>query len=413
MNKISNVVSKLLSLLEVSATKTTIAETLNSHPHYPSLLSVRDTLLSLRVPNMSYNLEPQHLLELPTPCIVHLKEGYKEEFTVLKEIKQNQVVHLKDQHWITEPILEFEKRWSGVAMLVEPNESSGEQNFLQSRIKELIKAIRIPLLIILLTSALFRGYLTHVHQTWQWWLLLIINAIGMMIGLLLMTEFFYGSSYIKKVCNINANFDCTSVLKSKYAKLLGVISWSELVYFYYTGSFLWITLSHQHNMVLGSLFYLNLFTLPFTFYSIYYQFFVQKKICLLCTSIVFLLWNETYLLYPHYQNLNITGEFVYVALLSFLSPLTAWSLLKPWIVKLQLIQKKFDSAQKIKMNPDLFATILQQQEKMPSLEGINPLILGYHKSQHIITVVTNPQCDPCRELHQKITRLIEQNPDVK
>ena len=94
MNSVSTVVFKLLKLLGVSATKTTVKEILGNHPHFPSLLAVRDTLFSLKVSNKAYHLSEDHLFELPTPCIAHLKEGYKEEFTIIKSITQTHVVRL-------------------------------------------------------------------------------------------------------------------------------------------------------------------------------------------------------------------------------------------------------------------------------------------------------------------------------
>ena len=378
MNKVSVVVSKLLDLIGVQATKTTVIETLTNHPHYPSLLAVRDTLFSLKVLNVSYNLEPQHLKELPTPCIAHLREGFKEQFTIVKVINNNQVTRLEgNSQWVSEPITEFEKRWSGIAMLVEVQSSSGEVDYVKARLKEWLNIVRIPFLFLFLGFALIGIFLNHVHSSppINWGFVLSIHILGMIVSLILMTEFFNGHKYIKKICGINSQLDCTSVLKSDQAKLWGVISWSELVFIYYTGSLLWLGFSHQYNSILSSLFYLSLLTLPFTLYSLYYQFFKQKKICLICILIVGLLWTDMFILYPHH-NFPASLLSIYSGVLSFSIPIASWGLVKPWIENLQKTKKEIMSAKKLKTDPSFFTTVLHQQKKMPPLEDLNPLVLG-------------------------------------
>lgn len=416
MNKVSTVISKMVDLLGVSATKTTILETLTNHPHYPSLLAVRDTLLSIKMPNTSFSLNENHLTELPTPCIAHVKDGYKEEFTIIKAIDENKVISLKDnQHWVTESVPEFKKRWSGVAMLVEATETSGEINYLEARIKELINSMRNPLLIILISFLVARIFLYQIRvvDSLVVWLMLFIKTIGTSIGILLMTELVNGKNYINKICGINANINCSSILKSSQAKLWGVISWSELVFVYYVGGFLWLAMSPQKTDIFGMLFYLNFLTLPFTFYSVYFQFFTQRKICIICTSVILLSWLEFYLLLPYYNRVNVSWDFINLGVIGFLSPIALWGLFKPLIEKYKGYQKQIQAINKLKYNPDYFVTILQKQEKSFPLDGIKPLILGNPAAANSLTIVTNPSCGPCRKLHEDIAILTEQTPDIK
>jgi hypothetical protein len=370
MNKVSVVVHQLLGLLKVPATLTTITETLASHPYYPSLLAVRDTLLSLKVPNASYNLETSQLSELPTPCIVHLKEGKKEEFTVIKSINQTEVVHLKDSRtWVVEPTVDFEKRWTGVVMLAEAQVSSGEAQYKKERFKELIYATRLPLLFTLLVMIVIVDVFSYLSSSapWQWWLLFCVRIIGVLLGTSLVVDLFNNNTYLKKICSINTQFDCSSTLKSDQLKLGGVISWSELVLVYYAGSFLWMSLSHQYQFLFTPLCYLNLAALPFTVYSLYYQIIKQKKACLICLMVILLLWLETYILLPYFWHGAINIYTIYIGLISFLIPITIWSIIKPWVEKLQATSQQLDLAMKLKKDPSIFSTILKMQEKIAPL----------------------------------------------
>lgn len=413
MNEISKVVYEALRLIQVPVTKATVLKTLNNHPHYPSLLSIRDTLLTFKVPNQSYKLEAEHIPELPTPCIVHLKT--REGFSLIKNIDNQHVVRLNNNNeWITEPIDKFVENWTGVVMFMEPQKTSGEAEYFKSRFKELVDKIRLPLLGLFVCLLFFGIYFKNglIHHPTSWWVLLVIKNIGLLFSWILMSEFFNGYKYIKKICGLNSQVDCEGVLKSEQSKLLGIISWTELVFIYYTGSFLWMALSGHSESILNIMLWLNILSIPFTLYSIYFQFIKEKKICLLCTMIILLSWGEFYLLLNLYSDKALNADSIFSGVISFLLPTVTWVGVKPWIEELQAVKQQLKPALKLKTDPAFFSAILQVQEKMP-IENIEFLEIGNPSASNIVTIVTNPQCQPCQQLHQDMVKLIEETIDVK
>jgi len=67
------VTSQLLSLLKTNVSFTTLKETLLSHPDYPSMLSISESLNRWKVNSMGLKVTPDKLEELPVPFIAYFK----------------------------------------------------------------------------------------------------------------------------------------------------------------------------------------------------------------------------------------------------------------------------------------------------------------------------------------------------
>jgi len=80
----------LLQQLNVKVCKTTIEETLNNHPDYPSILSMSDALKKWKVENLVINADKNKLHELPLPCIVHT-ENNGGTFNVVNQVSHTHV----------------------------------------------------------------------------------------------------------------------------------------------------------------------------------------------------------------------------------------------------------------------------------------------------------------------------------
>lgn len=69
----SSVTVQLLKQLNVPVTSSTIIDTVEQHPDYPSLYSISDSLQKWKVENLALKVEPEKLEEIPTPFIAHSK----------------------------------------------------------------------------------------------------------------------------------------------------------------------------------------------------------------------------------------------------------------------------------------------------------------------------------------------------
>ena len=57
--------------------------------------------------------------------------------------------------------------------------------------------------------------------------------------------------------------------------------------------------------------------------------------------------------------------------------------------------------------------LANQPRQLPYLDGQQPIILGNEAAPNTLTVITNPACEGCRIVHQKLIALLEQMPDLR
>jgi len=68
----TRIVIDLIEILNINVTKSTISDTLQNHPSYPSLLSISDAFTKWNIDNTSYELNSEILVDIPTPYISYI-----------------------------------------------------------------------------------------------------------------------------------------------------------------------------------------------------------------------------------------------------------------------------------------------------------------------------------------------------
>src|SRR5579875_2929482 len=67
----SSITIELLKRLQVPVTASSVIDSLEEHPDYPSLYSISDSLQKWKVDNLALKVKAEALEELPTPFIAH------------------------------------------------------------------------------------------------------------------------------------------------------------------------------------------------------------------------------------------------------------------------------------------------------------------------------------------------------
>src|SRR5471030_1680876 len=116
--------------------------------------------------------------------------------------------------------------------------------------------------------------------------------------LLLMQSIDANNPFIQKLCGED-NKNCNAILSSKAAKINEFLSWSEVGFFYFAGTWLALLFNSAHIAMLQALAVLNIVALPYTFYSIHYQWRVAKQWCVFCCAVQALLWLEFFAFLPY------------------------------------------------------------------------------------------------------------------
>lgn len=410
------IVAALLKQMKVKVSMQTINESLQSHPDYPSFLSISDSLNNWKVENLVIQTSAEKLTEIPTPFITSFKQGV---FVVVFEVAENELL-IVNQHGKKETIATsvFLAQWTENILVAEANELSGEINYHKNIKEAKIKIAIYGLIPIGILASLFIPYL-YGSITLIPTLYLLVKLIGLIASVLLLWyDIDKGNPLLKQICSGIQKANCSAVLNTKAATLGGMVTWSEVGFVYFAGSLLFSALAGI-NKVLPVLSIISLLALPYIIFSIYYQWKVAKQWCVLCLMVQAVLLAEGILVIAN-NSLSFsetTGAFAnnfIFALYALLIPSISWFLVKPLLKRLQVAKYEKRSYSMLKFNDDVFWSLLKNQ---PSIVNHSTselgITIGNPKAKHTIIKVCNPYCGPCSTAHPEIEKIIEHNSDVK
>ncbi len=367
-----------LKLLKVKANDATVNEILQNHPDWPGLLCISDTLNKWSIPNGAGKIEPSQINQLPVPFIAYTNDR-AHPLSIVTQVADTAIeIFAKNYNTaITKSKEEFLKSWTGIYLIAEPDEHSGEKEYEKNKLKAIISSIIPASLFALLTILSFfsiysiinhSGNIEVANVTGVYFQYFILLAGAVVTSLLLWYEIDKTNPLLQKVCTGISKGNCNAILTGKQSKLFSWLSWSEVGFFYFTGGLLVLLFAGSDLTSTISLFgWLNVLALPYTVFSVYYQWRVAKQWCVLCLAVqallvlggINVLANSFLFPFP----LLSAGNFITVLLL-FLLPVLIWYAAKPFILRLQEAKNTKREYLRIKFNSEIFETLLKKQKEM-------------------------------------------------
>jgi uncharacterized membrane protein len=238
-------------------------------------------------------------------------------------------------------------------------------------------------------------------------ILLVMNIVGVYVGyLLVQKQMNIRNSRADKICSIFKKGGCSGVLESAAAKLFGIIGWSEVGLSYFISNILIVTLFPQlltyHALI-------NVFALPYSFWSVWYQKFRVKQWCTLCLIAQVLLWG-VFLVNFLFAYISVPSlDFINMLLTAtiYLVPFLIISLLLPVLNSEEQLQLLIGILNKLKAKPEIFITSLIHQPRYEVDYSVSKIVWGDKNEGLQIVVVTNPYCGYCALMHDRIDKLFE------
>jgi len=409
---LESITRQLLSSLSVRITKSTADYCLQEHPGYPSLLALSDCLSDWKIENQAYLIkrEDYDADDLLFPFIAHFKENGG-RFVLVKSIENGNVVFADEfkKRWkISEE--EFLDRWDGIAQHAEKTAISGEQNYISKYIQNKLNYLIIPGICALFITTFFYLSSFGAFSPENVWIF-TVKFIGITVSVLLLIQSIGGNNpFLKKICGIAGKSDCNDVLHSAAAKITPWLSWSEVGFFYFTGTLIMLTIKPSSLNTLSAI---NIFALPYTFYSVFYQYRSQSW-CILCCTVQLVLWSEFLINLVHGSiGLDVTLSSLGYLLLSFSFPVFIWAFLKPFFIKSSQFGALKNQLKNFKYNGELFRKALTSQPRYAVPEDLMPVVFGNPDGKTIVTLISSPYCDPCGKAHQSLKDWAEINKDLQ
>lgn len=403
-----NLFLKLLQKLKVKHTTQYALNLYEGHPYRDTLYGLSEMLFIYNIENAAIELEDKNQISnLDTPFVAYISN----DFVVVEKNNDKYIEFLWRNEKIKVPPEKFISIWSGIALIVETNEKSIEPYFGENRKRELInKGLNVSILMFFI---LFCSYSIFLSVLWQNgnWIILLEALTGICICyFILKKQLKIESVYAEKLCSIFKKNACNDVLNSDASKFLGFFSWGEIGFSYFIS--LLLILVFFSNWILYSA-WINILILPYTFWSVWYQRCRVKQWCPLCLIVIGLIWIIffSYSLFGE----NIISAFKYsdffivvsIYIFIFLIVHKEISIFSGYLLKNQIENE----IKRIKLNENVFHSLLINNTYLSVSFNTSKIIFGNPQSQKLITIFTNPHCDPCSKIHKQIHDLLKETKD--
>jgi Peptidase C39 family/Thioredoxin len=406
---LESIATGLVKQLQVRVTNLTTENCVQEHPEYPSILSLSECLDKWNVRNDAYKIDKTDYDhdDLLFPFIAHFPEQGG-RFILVHRI-EGEHVHYSDEYQKNALMNEniFLKRWDGVALYAEKTDRSGEADYLGQYVFGFLRKMLYPVAFVLGLSILGLTIISHSFSK-GYLAMCLIKCIGCAISMLLLIQSVNPkNSLVQNLCSLVGKGGCDTILKSKYAQLSSWLSWSEIGLYYFMGSFLLLLI---YPSSIGLLAWLNLLALPYTIWSLSYQF-LNKQWCILCSLIQIALWAE-FLVNVSFHSFGKTFDLalLYMFPISFLTPIVLWSLLN---ISFKRALRPFkQQLNKFKYNTSLFRQVLTNQPRYIVGDELFPILLGNPAASTVITIVSNPYCNPCAKAYAIVDDWLKSKKDI-
>lgn len=405
--KTKNILGLTLELLKVKYTDLYTSKLYNEHPYRNSLFGLSEMLSNYNIENEGLKIKNKDELSLlQTPFITKIEK----ELVIILKLTDNEVFLIWKEREISIPTDEFIRIWDGNILWVKSTENSIEPQYKEHRMIAFLSIAQKWILTTAIGIIFLIGFITNnIYTHWGRSLLLIINLIGMYIGyLLIQKQSNIQNKLTKKICSLSKKSNCDNVLNSNAAKLFGIIGWSEIGFGYFISNIIILALCPQ---LINYLALINICALPYTIWSIWYQKFKVKQWCPLCLIVQLLLWF-VFIVDILFSQISIPQFSIITILLIgciYAVPIFTVNVLLQGLKDDENIQKLNGEINALKMKDGVFVALLKEETYYKADYSTSQILWGNKDAKTLVTIVTNPHCAPCAQMHKRIEKLLDKH----
>lgn len=420
--RLKEVAFKLIELYNIKVTKTTFFDSIQDNPYFPSLYSLSDTFSTLKIENDAYEVPKEKFTELDPPFIAYVKvPKVGKDFVLVTKITSDAIsffYNSKNNYTISQK--EFLQNYLGIILVVRPNSNSGDINYeiKKQEEKKILNRKRLLQVIGFLLLLLSFSFQITTENIYSFSSIAIIKSLGLFVSILLILfDLDKNNDFIKNICLGEKQFNCDSVLNSKGSKIFG-ISWSEIGAIYFFSSLAFLILPKiSFDIKIQYLAIFNSMVVPYTVFSIYYQWKIVRQWCPLCLMIQLVLILEFIWglinFWSDFQVANLTSADINLFLSCILFSIFFWCLLKPILYNSKNYGIYKSAYNRIHFNKDVFFSLLKQNSNVPNNWQDIGITMGNSEATNTIIKVCNPYCVPCSKAHNKLENLLRTNSNLK
>jgi len=392
----NEIVKKYLTINENSRFKSEFDEFYYSHPNYPSLFAVTDSLEALGIDNIAVNFPKERFLDLPKTFLANFQEG----FVLVRKSNSDVRIEKENGEKLTMSNPSFVEGWNGIILIIESKDiyDDTKRNFTS------IYGLFVILLLFLVASFLYFGI--SLYQV----LGVLVSLTGISVSVLILQEKFgVPNMVISKFCN-GQDSSCNSVITSRERKITKNVSFSDVPFIFFSSCLLSLLLDPKHSVVLIAL--LSLSSIPVVIYSIWLQKAILRKWCPLCLIISLLMIIQGLSLFG-LEIISLTevlrdGYYYYF---SFGAVLSIWIFVSPQINSKIKSSERLNDLLRFKRDPNIFKILAKEIFSFEGMENLNGVHIGRDSCNLNIKLFLSPSCGYCHSSYIDACNLVKKFPD--
>jgi hypothetical protein len=404
-----NYLFQYLDKENISVDKTEFEFQIQSHPSYPSLLSIADTLSFFNIDNGVIPVETTEITLLPDSFVALIDKESSHSQLYFIEKKEGIYFYQSDEKAIPITIAALESRWKNVVLLVEKSENEITQTSPKNRF-----TLVLPILCLLLFAMVLFQFVPTIQDCFFF----VFPILGVLFSVAALKDLFgTKSELLNSFCNITATSNCTTVVGSSKWKIFEIVNFSDLSMAFFASQFFALlafvfmgnTTAYfvvQKIMLLGAL--------PVLGTSVYYQKFVEKKWCPICLVIISIILLELgYLLFLQHSSVEILLQQILVFGFVFVAVALVWTVLKKLLTQQKELKEFQIKGNRFMRNYEVFKNTLVASTPVndnPIRSGT--IVLGNPDAPLKIIVVTSPFCGFCKDAHTIIEAILRKHSET-
>ena len=411
IDNLSGLIIKLCKLFRIPYSENEITGLVQSHPYFPSLVTLIDISKELGMQSDAYKFEYNDLLTLNLPFVVHfnLNDG---EFAIITEVTEKKISYTLDgenRHTLDKE--DFCGLWDNIIMTVAYGKKGSQIEYFKARMLDNRITILFISTIIFMSIRLIENIFSDNLDIE--YLIFVLTKIGglFFIWLMMKHELGNSNSLIQKICNFSKFSDCDVVLNSKGARLFGIFKLSNigLIWFLSTLIYLIYFVDSISEFYIPIKFF-AICSIPFIIYSITYQFFFIRKVCPLCIGVISMLIIDfcNTLIFSNFSLINWNQTMFYLILLItiIIGTSSIWILISESIILKNRNEILIMDYFRIIKNPDYIHKLIDKSDKIlvDVKELTSPIKITDKGSSDILTEIISLYCRPCKDSLEKYSK---------
>lgn len=398
--------SKFLKACGVKVDTIFFEQRLTSHPDYPALTALTDTLDELGITYSALLADKERLEELQFPALFHTQQGVIEDFEIVTSPKE---LRGKKDAVIT--------WWDGIVLTIAPGsivQNTGHKKIIDQKRKSYLQQT------LFVTGALILSVICLAIHFSPWlfsFALLSISGI-FICSLIILHRLGKANDIVQQICSTSAQNGCDKVLQSKGGEVFGKnIGLGDIGLVYFAGVVLFSTISAVTNQTAAALSLLAIpvtLSIPAVAWSLFYQYKVVKAWCRMCLMVagILLLQAAIVTVSVTYNGIILNSISPSILLIStgcFVLP-ASWFFMAGLMRKVAHAEFTAGDLVRWKRDPDIFLLRLKQGMQVKKVALAGDIILGNADAPLQVLIVSSPLCNPCAQAHAELEHILAAHP---